>query len=38
MQMLSPSGLLDILTEEEVFDLLAYILSGGDESNRMFAK
>ena len=33
-----PTGLLNMLTEEEVLDLLAYILSGGDQSNRMFAR
>lgn len=33
-----PTGLLNLLTEEEVLDLLAYVLSGGDDSNPMFAK
>ena len=35
---LMPPGLLNMLTKEEVLDLLAYVLSGGDEKNAMFAK
>lgn len=34
---LMPPGLLNILTKEEVLDLLAYVLSGGDPKNAMFA-
>jgi hypothetical protein len=34
---LMPEGLLDPLTEEEILDLLAYVLSGGDRDNRMFS-
>ncbi len=33
---LMPPGLLNILTREEVFDLLAYVLSAGDAKNAMF--
>lgn len=33
-----PTGLLNLLEKEEILDLLAYILSGGDESNRMFSR
>jgi hypothetical protein len=33
-----PVGLLDTLNNEEVLDLMAYLLSGGDRSNAMFAK
>jgi putative heme-binding domain-containing protein len=33
-----PEGLLDLLQEDEVLDLLAYLLSGGERENRMFAK
>jgi putative heme-binding domain-containing protein len=33
---LMPPGLLNILTKEEVYDLLAYVLSGGDAKNPMF--
>ena len=32
-----PSGLLNPMTKEEVLDLVAYLLSGGDESHRYFA-
>lgn len=35
---LMPPGLLSLLTKDEVLDLLAYALSGGDEKNAMFAK
>ena len=31
-----PSGLLSMLKEDEIFDLIAYILSGGDSNSRMF--
>jgi putative heme-binding domain-containing protein len=34
---LMPPGLLSILTKEEVFDLLAYVLSAGDPKNPMFS-
>ena len=33
-----PSGLLNPMTEDEVLDLVAYLLSGGDESHRYFSK
>ncbi len=33
-----PSGLLDTFKEDEVLDLLAYILSRGDRNNAMFQK
>jgi putative heme-binding domain-containing protein len=33
-----PAGLLDRLTREEIFDLLAYIESGGDRAHRNFAR
>jgi len=33
-----PPMLLAMLKKEEVLDLLAYVLSGGDETNAMFAK
>ena len=33
-----PKGLLNTLTEEEVLDLMAYLLSRGDRSNAMFKK
>ena len=32
-----PPMLLNMLKKEEVLDLLAYILSGGDRENEMFA-
>ncbi len=35
---LMPPGLLNILTKDEVLDLVAYVLSGGDAKNAMFAK
>ena len=35
---LMPPGLLNILTKEEVLDLVAYVLSGGDPKNAAFAK
>ena len=33
-----PTGLLNLLEQDEILDLVAYILSGGDESNGMFAR
>lgn len=33
-----PEGLLNMLREDEVLDLLGYLLSGGDQENPMFAK
>ena len=33
-----PKGLLNTLSEEEVLDLMAYLLSRGDRSNTMFKK
>ncbi len=33
-----PTGLLNTLNEEEVLDLMAYLLSRGDRSNAMFRK
>jgi putative heme-binding domain-containing protein len=35
---LMPPMLLAMLKKEEVLDLLAYVLSGGDKTNRMFVK
>ena len=35
---LMPPGLLSLLTKDEVLDLLAYVLSGGDEKSAMFGK
>ena len=35
---LMPPGLLNLLTKAEVLDLVAYVLSGGDEKNAIFAK
>ena len=35
---LMPPGLLNMLTKEEVLDLVAYVLSGGDPKNPVFAK
>ncbi len=31
-----PEGLLDVLQQDEVLDLMAYVLSGGDPHNKMF--
>jgi putative heme-binding domain-containing protein len=31
-----PEGLLNMLTENEILDLTAYVLSGGDPKNKMF--
>jgi putative heme-binding domain-containing protein len=33
-----PTGLLAPLTQDEILDLLAYILSGGDPSHELFRK
>jgi hypothetical protein len=33
-----PAGLIDVLTEEEILDLLAYIRSAGDPNDRAFQK
>jgi putative heme-binding domain-containing protein len=33
-----PTGLLGVLTKDEILDVVAYILSGGDLQNPMFAK
>jgi hypothetical protein len=33
---LMPPGLLNILNKDEIYDLLAYVLSGGDSKNPMF--
>lgn len=35
---LMPDGLLDTLKEDEILDLMAYLLSRGDRSNKMFKK
>ena len=35
---LMPPGLLMMLTKEEVLDLIAYVLSGGDKSKDMFQR
>ena len=32
-----PSGLLNRLTKDEIFDLLAYLLSGGDAAHELFS-
>jgi hypothetical protein len=31
-----PKGVLNKLTREEIFDLLAYVLGGGDKENALF--
>lgn len=31
-----PGGMLNWLTEEEIYDLAAFVLSGGDEKNKLF--
>jgi hypothetical protein len=31
-----PEGLLDTFREDEILDLVAYLLSRGDRNNRMF--
>jgi putative heme-binding domain-containing protein len=33
-----PTGLLDVLKEDEILDLIAYLLSRGDRKNAMFQK
>ena len=33
-----PEGLLNLLRDDEVLDLLAFLLSGGDRTDKMFAK
>jgi hypothetical protein len=33
-----PTGLLDTLKEDEVLDLMAYMLSRGDRNHAMFKK
>jgi hypothetical protein len=33
-----PAGLIDTFQEDEILDLLAYILSRGDRDNAMFKK
>jgi putative heme-binding domain-containing protein len=33
-----PEGLLNMLTKDEILDLVAYTLSGGDAKNAMFGK
>jgi putative heme-binding domain-containing protein len=33
-----PTGLLDTFRDEEIFDLVAYVLSGGDNKHEMFRK
>jgi len=33
-----PEGLLDTFKEDEVFDLVAYLLSRGDRNHKMFKK
>ena len=35
-QSMMPAGLLDGFTEEEIVDLMAYLLSRGDRKNKMF--
>jgi hypothetical protein len=35
---LMPPMLLAMLNKEEILDLLAYVLSGGDRNHPMFAK
>ena len=33
-----PEDLLNLLQEDEILDLMAYLLSGGDRGNKMFAQ
>jgi hypothetical protein len=33
-----PEGLLDTLKEDDVLDLMAYLLSRGDRKNKMFER
>jgi hypothetical protein len=35
---LMPEGLLDTLKEDEILDLMAYLLSRGDRNSKMFKK
>ena len=37
-QSIMPQGLIDVLTEEEVLDLLAYVRSAGDAKDPAFQK
>ena len=33
-----PTGLLDVLHQDEILDLVAYLLSRGDRKHKMFTK
>ena len=33
-----PTGLLDVLHQDEILDLMAYLLSRGDRNHKMFAR
>jgi hypothetical protein len=33
-----PTGLLNLLTEQEILDLVAYVISGGDAKHELFQK
>ena len=33
-----PTGLLPVLTQDEILDLLAYLISGGDPADQVFQK
>jgi hypothetical protein len=33
-----PQGLINVLTKEEILDLVAYLRSGGDASDKAFQK
>jgi hypothetical protein len=33
-----PRGLLNLMREDEVMDLLAYLISGGDRNHKVFNK
>ena len=33
-----PTGLLNVLTKDEILDLAAYVLSGGDPQHQLFTK
>ena len=35
---LMPAGLINSMNQDEVADLIAYILSGGDKRNKVFKK
>ena len=37
-QSMMPAGLLDVLKDDEVLDLMAYLLSRGDRNHTMFKK